>query len=954
MPPQRRSRTVPGPILEREAELAAMDDALAAGREGSGGLVFVEAQAGLGKSALLAAAAHRGAETGMEVLSARATQLERGHSFGVVLQLFEARLARADPHERDDLLSGAAAAAKPLLEGRALGAASPDEQLFAMLHGLYWVTSNLAEGAPLVVVADDAHWTDESSLRFFLYLAQRLQDLPVVLFITARPAEPGAFGDLLRQLRSHAATRMLRPAPLSSAGVATLVSWRMPRAEPPFVAVCASVTGGNPFLLSELLADLELREIEPTAEHAERVGLMAPDSVLRAALVRLGRLPRGASELAQAVAVLSDDATLHNAAVLAGLERRAAGPVVDALVAAELLKPGTPLAFVHPLLRSAIYDQIPAADRGELHARAARLLAEAGASAQTVAAHLLSTLPLGDAWAVERLRRAAERSLAHGAVQSAVEYLRRALEEPPPPDVRADVLLELGRAESLGGRTDSIARLEEGLELIEDPLRRGKVLRELGWGLQKSGDMRGAVVAFERGLDVLAGLPRDDESAAAEVASLQIAHLGAALLEPSSAQRAQHTIAEMLRKPTTDLGPHERGLLSVLAMVRLFAGEAHEEVVSLSLEVWGNGRLLEQEGSNSQTVWHVIGCLSWADALDEAEEIVDATMEAAEREGSIVTLALGFYARSWPRFWKGDLAACVADAQAAISAWSAGEFAMYLPVASYWYALAQLELGEIDQAAAALEIPDAKERWGRTNMYGALLMARGVVSMARGRPAAAVELFEEAGSSVLGSVIANPAVAPWRAFLSSALLASGDREGARGAAREEVELARRFGAARPLGIALRAAGLAEGGETGIGMLEEAVKTLRRSPSKLELSRALIDLGASMRRANHPTAAREPLREGLEMADRFGAAVLGQQAREELLASGAKPRRREVSGAGSLTPSELRVAKLAASGMTNREIAQSLFVTIKAVQWHLRNAYRKLEISSRDELARQLG
>ncbi|MCA1697568.1 MAG: helix-turn-helix transcriptional regulator, partial [Actinobacteria bacterium] len=191
-------------------------------------------------------------------------------------------------------------------------------------------------------------------------------------------------------------------------------------------------------------------------------------------------------------------------------------------------------------------------------------------------------------------------------------------------------------------------------------------------------------------------------------------------------------------------------------------------------------------------------------------------------------------------------------------------------------------------------------------------------------------------------------------FLSSARLAAGDVEGARAAAREEVELGRRFGAARPLGTALRAAGVAEGGKAGLELLAEAVATLRRSPSRLELARALVEYGAAVRRHGARAQAREPLREGLEMAQGFGAVVLERRAHEELVASGARPRRRELSGVDSLTPSERRVAELAAAGMTNREIAQRLFVTVKAVQWHLRHVYGKLEVQGREELARALG
>ena len=938
------------PLLERDGELDALSGAVGAAIDGSGSLVYLEGHAGIGKTSLLAAACAHAAGAGAIVLTARGSELERAHSFGVAVQLFETTLHDAQRDERTDLLSGAAGLASPLFDGApAVTSGAPEEQLFQLLHGLYWLTSNLAERAPVVLAVDDGHWTDPGSLRFLLYLAQRLPELPVAVFVTARPAEPGAPAELLRSLKAAAATRVLRPAPLSPAAVASLVTRRLASPDEAFVAACARATEGNPYLLAELLTDLRRRGLAPTAAAADQLERLAPDAVLHAAVDRLSRLPEGSVELARAVAVLGAHAGLHGAAVLAGLDRGAAGEALDALVAAGLLTPGPPVAFVHPLIRTGTYQDIPVAERGELHAAAARLLADAGAAEETVAAQLLAATASGDPWVVERLRSAARHSAAQGATASAIRYLGRALDEPPAPHDRAEVLLELGRAESVAGVAGAIARLEQAGELIDDPARCAEALHELGWARQKSGDLRGAVAAFERGLAELDraadGVTRPD------LARMRTAHLGAALLEPSSSAEAQRALREMRSTGPGDGSEHE--LLAVLATQLLFGGEAIDDMIALSLQVWDDGRLLESRGTDSAGIWHVIGCLAWADALDEAERILEATLERARRQGSIVTLALGFYARAWPRFWRGDLAGSAADSQAAISAWS-GEFSMYLPVAAFWHSLAQVELGDLDSAAAALELPEAEERWGRSNMYGAWLAGRGRVALAGNRAPEAVGLFEQAGGSVLGAMVANPAVIPWRSWLAEARVAAGDVTGARAAAAEEVELARRFGAARPLGIALRAQGLAEGGPTGVARLEEAVAVLRRSPSTLELARALVDLGGAIRRSGRPAEAREPLREALELADRFGAVRLGRQARDELLAAGARPRRRELSGPESLTPSELRVAKLAASGLTNREIAQALFVTVKAVQFHLGNTYRKLALTGRDQLPAALG
>src|SRR5713226_7926329 len=177
----------------------------------------------------------------------------------------------------------------------------------------------------------------------------------------------------------------------------------------------------------------------------------------------------------------------------------------------------------------------------------------------------------------------------------------------------------------------------------------------------------------------------------------------------------------------------------------------------------------------------------------------------------------------------------------------------------------------------------------------------------------------------------------------------GEDEDARRLAGEEVQLARTRGAPRALGAALPAAGLIEGGARGLALLEEAVEVLSRSPAKLEHAKARTELGAALRRANRRAQAREQLRHALELATLSGATPLAARAESELLATGVRPRRVALSGVASLTPSERRVAELAAERLTNREIAQALFVTQRTVEVHLTSIYRKLEIRSRSQV-----
>jgi DNA-binding CsgD family transcriptional regulator len=194
----------------------------------------------------------------------------------------------------------------------------------------------------------------------------------------------------------------------------------------------------------------------------------------------------------------------------------------------------------------------------------------------------------------------------------------------------------------------------------------------------------------------------------------------------------------------------------------------------------------------------------------------------------------------------------------------------------------------------------------------------------------------------------------WRPQLAVSLAACGRTEEARQTAAEALELAEKAEGVRGIGIALRAKGLVAGGEEGVEALRASVELLGETRARLHHAESLVELGAALRRANRRREAREPLAEGLEIAHRCGAAPLAERARTELAAAGARPRSVVRSGVEALTPSELRVARLAAAGKTNREIAQILVVSSKTIETHLRHVFQKLDIARRTELPDRLG
>jgi DNA-binding NarL/FixJ family response regulator len=226
---------------------------------------------------------------------------------------------------------------------------------------------------------------------------------------------------------------------------------------------------------------------------------------------------------------------------------------------------------------------------------------------------------------------------------------------------------------------------------------------------------------------------------------------------------------------------------------------------------------------------------------------------------------------------------------------------------------------------------------------------RARVRLARGQRIEGIADLRHCGKLADVIQVHHPNYSAWRSTLALAL-AREDPQEAWELAQAELQLARRAGSSRAIGVALRACGLLAGDKQGIELLKQSVAALEPTPMRLELARSLTELGAALRRAGARTVARDPLRRALDLAARCGATPLAQRARDEALAAGARPRRPWASGVHALTPSELRVARLAAQGMSNRDIAQALFITTKTVSDHLTSAYRKLNISSRDQLA----
>jgi DNA-binding CsgD family transcriptional regulator len=925
-------------LLERETELATVERLLG-GNSGLGRLLAIEGPPGIGKTSLILEARTRGQRAGMQVLGARGSELESTFSFGAVRQLFEPYLVRLPEDERAELLAGAAELAAPLFEPARLAEPAAPASL-AVLHGLYWLTANVSTRGQLLLSLDDLHWCDPSTLRWLAYVLPRLEGLDVLIVVGLRSAEPGADPALVGQIVSDPLTTVVRPAPLSPEAVAELVHGVSPDADDTFCAACHEITGGNPLLLRELVNAVDAEGVDPIAASVSGLDELAGRAGGRAVSVRLARLPPEATKLAQAVAILGEDVDPQHAAALAHLDAEEASQATLDLARVEIMRPGPPLGFVHPLVRGAIYETLSPLERTRGHARAAHLLVESGAEPERVAAQLLLVPPAlvpSDAGGrvVALLRDAARSARSRGASEGTVAYLRRALAEPPADSERADLLLELGTAEALSSGEGAVEHLREAHELVDDPLLRAKTAFLLGRQLFFLHPDESAAL-FIQAQDELAGADEELERI------LEGALISIALFEQRlfpEAQRRLERVRQRRGHDGTTLA--ERWLLALLAYTEARGNAPAAGAVALARRALANTLLLPEGISAGHCL--ASNVLAMAD-LDEGLATYDDAVSDAHQHGSMLDLAFAKAFRAQTLVNRGDLADAETDARAALEAceaWGASaEFVASLaPVLSE----ALVEQGKLDDAAAA---PAAKAPL--SYFVDSWVRARMSIEPAGGLD----ELLDSGGrfESVGGR---NPAFMPWRSQAALALLELGDREEARRLASEEVELARTWSAPRALGAALRAAGLAEGGKEGIALLEQAIEVLMDSPAKLEHAKARTELGAALRRAGRRSHAREHLRRGLELATICGATPLATRAETEVLATGARPRRIALSGVESLTPSERRVAEMAAEGPTNREIAQALFVTPKTVEVHLSSVYRKLGISSRSQLPEAL-
>ena len=921
-----------GGLIERAAEIAAVQELLAGAVDGAGGTLLLAGRAGIGKSSVIAHATDTARTAGFGVLTSSLTPVSTGLSQGVVRDwlgpLVHTRRAGAKPFDGP---------ATPLAEALVAPVTSDHHvwSIAALDYALTWALESLSDEHPLLLVVEDLQWADQGSLQLLDLLAARVHQYPLALLLGLRTGEPAAGQDVIDRLVRRAL--VLEPAPLSLLGVEQLRRQTTRTRLPTAVSTrdLLDRTGGVPFLLEELLRS------------PRRDG--APSGVVASVRDRLGRLGETALKVARTVAVLGDEAAFGTVAALTGLTVADLADPLELLTDADIVGLGMWRAWpAHPLVAEAIVSSMTPSERSSLHARAAAHLAALGRSRQVLASHLIHTLPGGDPAVVELLRAAGEESLEAGAPDVAAKQLLRAVGETRPEETEAALVALAASAHLRADLNDqAFALWERALAAMTSPEDRALCLADVGDARMNAGQRALGHARYREAVDLLEDAGHGPSSPALRglVARMAMAQV----MFDGVHDVLQGTLADTLAQaPGTDTHA-DRLLLTVAASAAAARGEDHLAAAALARRALGDGALLEEEGTVGIGVYSATSVLSFADAFDEALGVLDAAIEESRRHGSSLGFATASYCRGSVRYRRGDLRAALSDFDAALKA-RAQDPASQAGPALVGSALALTGLGEHEQALS-LE-PALREAAGTGDLLGArAVVAAGVVRATHGDHEQALADYREA-AQVLTPHVENPAIIEWRELSAWSLLALGRPEEAAEVAAEALERSRRWGAPRALGFALHTLAATSGDADAVPLLRDALTHLDAAGAVDLRARAQTDLGAllvkSSNRGDRDEGVRL-LREALDYARTSNVPLVKRRAARLLVRAGEPVTERGESPFTTLTPGERRVVELAAAGESNREIAQKLFVTVKAVEWHLSNAYRKLGVSSRAQL-----
>ncbi|MFB9524949.1 ATP-binding protein [Streptomyces cremeus] len=943
MSDQSGSSGTSGAVFGRAGEIAVLTARAAAARAGHSGIVVLTGPPGIGRSSLLAAFLEGdgdgspGGPRGLTALHGTCAEDASTVPYEGVRALL-----------RPLGLVGEGAPGHPLLRGtarRALPALMPgtDRPPFALdadypvLQGLYSLTAHLAARHPLVLALDDAHLCDAYTLRWLDFLLRRADGLPLLLVLTRSTGASVADSTPWARFAAHPSCTTVPLGPLSPAAVGELArdAFGCP-VEPAFAARLADVSGGNPGTAVRLAAELRDAGVRPDLDGARHAGELGGRLVAGSVRSLLGRRPRWVEAVATAMAVLGDAPGDHVAA-LADVSAAQAEDAVRILRQAEVLAPGR-TDFASDRIRAAVLEPLDAPALTRLRARAAQLLSDAGRPSEEVAGHLVAIPGTPRPWMTSLLTDAATAAEERGAPADAARYLRRVLDATPD-----DHALRLRLAGLLAPADPDAAR-----DLLRDALDRAPDLRT-----RAAAALRYTTACLAAGQS-----PPPGRAPTRVLAELRSATGASGLRERALALEAALRLTGCTERSGAPAPPAQNRTPAP----RPASPEADAEAVSaLAAALYDTARDTAKDHARRavgapgpRASWPVLTSCTVLALADESVEALTALNEAVTGAGETTggwAEALALSARGLVLHGTGAIPEATADARAALTA--AGPSSSRLVLPRLVLAAALCDSGEAARAEDLLAGTDPQPPAGPVVEQHLHLMVRARVRRALGDREGALRLLLACGRAQREAGLANPVFAPWWAEACHLLATLRRPQEAHVHAEYGGELARRWGTAHALGTAALARGVITPGRAGLELLGEAVEALAASPARTAHARAGFALGRRLLTEGERAKARSHLRSAADLAHTCGALPLATGARRLLLSAGG--RMPELTGAREdlLTGAERRVVGLVVNGASNREVAQSLCVTLRTVETHLTSAYRKLGVQRRAALAATL-
>ncbi|MFE9765303.1 BREX system ATP-binding domain-containing protein [Streptomyces sp. NPDC005808] len=924
-------RAVPQELFGRSEESEIITEMLESARAGAGAGALIDGIIGTGKTTLLRWAEESARAQGMVVLSARASHTEQHFSLGIVHQLLATLPETAQVWERAFASSGATDD----------GPAEPDYPLLAELCA---GVGRAARRTPILLTVDSVQHADRKSLLWLGFLSRRLDNFPVLLLATKRCGEPASDQHLLVEfMEGIRPDRHIHLHDLSPSAAFDLAAALCGHGQVSVDALVAD-TGGNPYLLTEQIravptghgAPLPSGAGHPVDTLAGRAPAGPPEERMRLQAVKerimcmLRRLDPHSLDVARAASILGSARDPAGLADLCGVPTEDACRSLSRLTESGLLCPHD-MKFRHPLLAGLLYQDIPCSERAELHRLAARFMWRRSAPCEDIAAHLLHAHRLDEPWMARLLLDVAQAMVGRDPAGA-----RRLIEKAV-----------------LHGVPDELASRAEGL-LIQALTDLDLPASARALTAHAAGDL-GPEERLQEALRLSDILLRLDEPACARQV-LEDARGEIGTPDPSTTARLRERLTHIrlhegtYRPGEGDEEDEGEDRLERVMLLRTAAGDSAQAVRRIADRFLAGPRA----PYGSPTWYHALLALLWSGDADEARRHMDTEVRLARAEGAMTQIAEALAVRGLVQLHRGLLEDAKDDARQALDLLTgigAGKYHAGALVRSVLIDVA-LEQDDVAAVGALLEeaplLPEEQPvTWWRLHLLHSAGRALGRLGQAQRGLALIAQCEEE----LARRGVVNPAILPWRSTRAALQLSLRNMAAARCVAREETELARRWGAPFALGRALVAQASASSGREALQLVDRALEILEPAPTPLLFAHALHEAGRAHRQLGKARRSRELLHRANEVGISLGAGGLVEAVQRELRYAGGRPDPRKDSTESLLTPTERQVSGLAARGISNRDIAQRLKVSLRNVESHLTHSYRKLRISGRHELAR---